>query len=69
MSWDDIAEECERLARQGLGFEDILVRLRHLGVTRFQARWVVFGKAAARRMEDRDLGGDVPWRVRKARAS
>jgi hypothetical protein len=63
-SWNDIADECERLAREGLGWEDILVRLRHLGVTRFDARTAVFGKAAARRMEERNLGGHVPWRAK-----
>lgn len=53
----------DALARQGLGHEDILVQLRHRGLTRFEARAAVFGKLAARRMEDRDMNRQVAWRL------
>lgn len=53
--------EARELAAKGLGWEDIRARL---PVSTFEARAAVFGKLAARRMEDRDLSRQVSWRLR-----
>lgn len=53
--------EAGKMAADGLGWEDIRARL---PVSTFEARAAVFGKLAARRMEDRDLNRQVAWRLR-----
>ena len=46
----DLDPEARRLAREGLGWEDIRI---HLGVSERDARAIVFGKAAAAAWERR----------------
>lgn len=49
-SRNDIEAEARRLANKGLGWEDILVRLKHLGVTKSYARSIVFNLHQAQRL-------------------
>lgn len=48
--YNDIDREARRLRDEGYGWEDILVRLKHLGVTKSHAREVVFRKQLAARL-------------------
>ena len=60
---EGINHEARLLARRGWGWEDIRAFLRDDGCTRLIARVAVFGKLQARRMEERDTAGQVPWRL------
>jgi hypothetical protein len=59
-----ITAAARAMANAGMGVEDILVQLRHHGMTMEHAREIVFGSEAAKRMELRDTE-----RARERRAS
>jgi hypothetical protein len=50
----DPFNEAEAMARLGYGADDIHVALKSKGLTKYEARLAVFGKAAAMRMEARE---------------